>query len=285
MNQSRFQTEGEDVKPAEVVAPTALAAIVGAEIDRQIATARAFPRSLDLFRKKALSLATLDDEVAESCFYVLGRKAKGGGEEKKIEGPSVRLAEIVAAAYGNLKVAARVIEITAREVVAEGVAIDLEANNAMSAEVRVPIVNRDGRRYSADMINVTANAACAKARRNAVFAVVPFAIVKPIYEQAKATAVGTEATLKDRREKTLAGIEKAGVSRARVFAALGVSGIDDINLERLEELKGWCSAIKDGERSVDEVFPKDPPADRFAKEQPKPAASTTTTETKQEPKL
>ena len=49
-------------------------------------------------------MATIDAEVAGSCFYKLSR----GG--KTIEGPSVRLAEIVASAWGNLKFGARIID-------------------------------------------------------------------------------------------------------------------------------------------------------------------------------
>ena len=75
----------------QVVTPDALSLITKAEIDVQISTAKAFPRSLTMFIQKATSMATLTEEIAASCSYALPR----GG--KNLEGPSVRLAEIVCA--------------------------------------------------------------------------------------------------------------------------------------------------------------------------------------------
>ena len=66
----------------------AMVAVARAEIDTQIATARAYPRSLKRFRETATTMATLDEKTAASCFYALPR----GG--KSIMGPSARLAEI-----------------------------------------------------------------------------------------------------------------------------------------------------------------------------------------------
>lgn len=257
-------------KPIEALAPTVVESMTKAEIDVAIATAHRFPRSLTEFRKRALSLATIDEDVAESCYFKVRRGKNRDGTDKFIEGPSVRLAEIVASTYGNVRVAARVTEINQREVVAQGVAIDLESNYSTSVEVRMSIVGKYGR-YSDDMINMTANACCSKARRNALWGTIPFAVVKPIYEEAKRVAVGDANTLQTRRDKTLELIEKAGISRDRVFGALSIGGADDIGIEELETLKGLWTAVKDGEASADEAFPKTAGAagNRFSKDEKK----------------
>ena len=77
----------------QTVTPDALSLITKAEIDMQISTAKAFPRSLKNFMDKATSMVTLSEEIAESCIYSLPR----GGKNR--EGVSVRLAEIVSATF------------------------------------------------------------------------------------------------------------------------------------------------------------------------------------------
>ena len=47
-------------------------------------------------------MATLDEDTAGTMFYVLpGRKKKDGTKSKAIEGPRVRLAEVISASVGK----------------------------------------------------------------------------------------------------------------------------------------------------------------------------------------
>lgn len=219
------------------------------EVDTQIATAKRFPRSIQRFKERALSLATLDTETAESCFYSLPR----GG--KDIEGPSVRLAEIVAASWGNLRSQANIVDEDGRFIVARGMCWDLENNVAVSTEVRRRITDRDGRRYNDDMINTTANAACSIALRNAVFKVVPMALAKPVYDAARRVAIGDATTLVQRRTKMIDHFAKMGVRDDRICAAVNRPSIEDITIDDLAKLMGMSTAIKDGDITVDEAFP------------------------------
>src|SRR6185369_14649302 len=75
------------------------------EIDIQIATAKRYPRSITAFKRQCLEMATLDEETAGSMYYVLPRAGK------KIEGPSVRLAEIAGSAWGNLRSKSYIVEV------------------------------------------------------------------------------------------------------------------------------------------------------------------------------
>lgn len=243
-----------NAREAEVVSGSSLALLHKAEIDQQIATAHAFPRSVVKFKAEALEMATLDEETAASCFYSLPR----GG--KPIEGPSARLAEIVASAWGNLRYGAKVVEITQTQVVAEGFCHDLQRNNAARIEVRRSIVGKSGR-YNDDMINVTGNAACSIALRNAIFKVVPMAYVKDVYVQARKVAIGDASTLSARRAKMLEHFGKMGVDQKRILWLLNRRGVEDISLEDMQTLIGLATAIKDGDTSVDEAFPsRDPNA-------------------------
>lgn len=229
----------------------ALSVISKAEIDQQIATAHAYPRSIERFRTKAFSMLTLNQETAIECFYVLPR----GG--KKIQGPSVRLAEIIAAAYGNLRAGGRVTDESRDFVTAQGVCHDLENNLAITFEVKRRIVDSHGARYNIDMIGTTGNAAVSISLRNAILRVVPKALWLPLYNKAIDIAKGDEKTLEFRRDACLAGFDKLKITRAQVFEFLGVAGVNDIGLDQLVELIGLGNAIKNGEVDPKEVFIKD----------------------------
>lgn len=249
------------VQEPEVLSPDAnqpsqLAVIERATIDGQIATAHVYPRSMAVFKRKAMEMVCLDEETAQSCIFrrPVGRKPDGSPEYA--EGKSIRMAEIVAACYGNIRVGAQIVEMTPRFVRARGSAHDLESNFAATSEVVESTVTKNGQPYSERMRVVIAKACLSKARRDATFMVVPGALCKSLEEAARTTAIGTAATLGKRRTMVVDWINKLGIEASRVFAALGVKGIDDVGLEQLEELTGIRTAIKDGETTLDEAFPR-----------------------------
>jgi hypothetical protein len=237
-----------------------LAEIIRAEIDQQIATAHAYPRSLKAFKTRAIEMATFDEETAASCIYSrpVGKKKNeqsGKFEEQFAEGMSIRMAEIVGNCYGNLRVGATLVEQTDRFVKARGVAHDLETNFASASEVIESTVTREGRPYSERMRIVIAKAVVSKARRDATFSVVPRALCKPIEEAARKVAIGDATTLAKRRDAVMAWIGKLGIDKARVFAALGIQDEEGIGLEQLTILTGLKTSIKDNDVTVDEAFP------------------------------
>lgn len=143
-----------------------LQAINRSEVDVQVSTAKQYPRNLPEVLNKILTYATMDTETAEDCFYVLKR----GGST--IEGLSVRMSEIIAGAWGNLRVQTRIIGNDGKTITAQGVCHDLETNVAVSVEVKRRITDKYGKTFSEDMQVVTGNAASAIAYRNAVLKVV-----------------------------------------------------------------------------------------------------------------
>lgn len=219
------------------------------EVDVQIVTARRFPRSIRTFIQSATEMATLDEETAAACFYALPR------DGKTVEGPSARLAEICASAWGHMRIQARIVDEDERFVTARGESWDLQANVAIGYEVKRRITGRNGKKYSDDMIGVTSNAAASIALRNAVFKNIPSAFWRPIYLKCREVAVGTAETLANRRAKLLEYFQKMGVTADRIFGVLGVRGIEDVTLEHLGTLRGMATAIKEGDTTVDEAFP------------------------------
>lgn len=250
-------TQNIDTPPAEIIetsdTPTMLSVITRQEIDVQITTAKKYPRSIQKFRQDAMTMATADTQIAGSCFYKLKRKNREGGEAV-IEGPSVRLAEIIASAWGNLRFGARIVSEDEKSVTAQGVAHDLEKNVCNVIEVSRRIVDRTGRRYSDDMIQVTKNAVCSIALRNAIFKTIPFTYAKQIYEQAKKVAVGDVKTLNERRQSMFEAFSKMGVSKEQILATLEKPSIEDVGLTEIETMIGIFTAIKDGDTTIEAQF-------------------------------
>ena len=265
----------EETQPVEVVANDALASIERAQVDVQIATARKYPRTISKVKERMLSFATLDEETASSCFFTL--PARRGGDDKPIQGPSIRMAEIALASYQHIKAGSRIINDDGKFLTAQAVVHDLENNVAVSIEVRRRVTSKSGARYSDDMIAVTGNAACSIALRNAVFRVVPRALITPVYEAAKRVAVGDVKSLTSKRAQIIARLKQMGAKEAAILAAVGAEKIEDIDLAKLEVLIGLGTAIKDGEITLETAFPGAAPATDgkpIFKEEPKavPAA-------------
>ena len=245
---------------AEVVQPGALEVLHRAEIDTQIHTAHVYPRSLEKFKRGAIAAATIDEETAGSCLYhrPVGKKrdpATGQMVVEYADGMSVRMAEIVGANYGNLRVYSRIIEQTPRQVTCQGVAIDLENNFASSSEVVESTVTKDGVPYSERMRLVVAKACLSKARRDATFQVVPRALARPVEAAVTKILLGDEKSLEERRKAVFKWISQLGIDGARVFAALGIEGESGLDAERLIELQGIRTALKEGDTTLDEAFP------------------------------
>jgi len=242
----------DDVREVVTAESGTLAILNSSEIDRQIATAHKYPRSIKRFRADMFDLVTLTEDVARECIYALPRKQDG--KRITIEGPSARFAEIVAHSWGNARAGARVVDDSGDFVTAQGVFHDLQANVAITYEVKRRITDRDGRRYSADMIMTTANAACSIALRNAVLKGVPKAMWVDAYDAARQITLGDAKTLATRRAQALQVMQKFGMDADQVCTVLGVPGVDDIGLEELLTLNGMRTALKDGDTTVERLM-------------------------------
>lgn len=237
-----------EITVLETSGESSLSLITKAEIDVQISTAKAFPRSLKMFLSRAESMATVSEDVAASCSYALPR----GG--KALEGPTVRLAEIVCSTYGNIRAGARVIANDGKTITAQGICHDLETNYCVTVEVKRRITDKNGKTFNEDMQVVTGNAACAIAYRNAVFKVVPSALVNDVYDKAKQVARGTAETLPARRQKAIDYLHSLKVTDKQICEVLEIKKIEDIDLDKLDTLRGMCTLIKNGESTVKDLF-------------------------------
>ena len=230
----------------------ALEAINRSEVDIQISTAKRYPRNVESALNRIRTYATMDAETAEECFYAL-RRGKGN-DAQVIEGISVRLAEIIAGAWGNLRVQTRIVGNDGRTITAQGICHDLETNFAASVEVKRKITDKTGRTYSEDMQVVTGNAASAIAFRNAVLKVVPKAVTAKVIKEVKEVAMGQSIDLETKRQNMLAYFARLGVGQDQILQYCGVEAVDRIDAAMVFELSGVKNAIKEGTTTVQEVF-------------------------------
>lgn len=242
------------IAPLEIVSNDSLAAIERVQVDVQISTAKKYPRNVQAVKTAMLGIATLDEETAAACFYSLPR----GG--KNIQGPSVRLAEIALSSYGNVKAATRILTVemgSNPHCVVQAVVHDMERNVCYAVEKRRRIIGKKskGGKPDEDDINLAVNAGSAIAFRDAVFKVVPGALVKSVYEAAKKVAVGDVKSIVAQRQKVFDRFKQMGVSEDRILVSLDKKKTDEVTLGDLEHLIGIGTSLRDGQTTIEEAFP------------------------------
>ena len=245
-----MENEIIQVQQAEIVQ-----ALNRSEIDQQVATAKQYPRHLPTVLNQIQTYATMDQDTASECFYVLHRNGSGGSTQI-IEGLSVRMAEIIAGAWGNLRVATRIIGNDGKTITAQAVCHDLETNVAVSTEVKRSILTKQGYTFSQDMQVVTGNAAAAIAFRNAVLKVIPKAVTKRVIEEVKKVAMGQALDLEQQRQVLIQYFAKFNVTEQMIFDLLQITKREELDKERVFVLKGLYNAIKEGDTTVQEAFVK-----------------------------
>lgn len=228
----------------------ATTALLRAEMDSQVVTARQYPRSTKRAMNNIVSLATLDEQTAMECVYALKRSGK------PIRGPSIRLAEIIASQWGNCRDDARVVHIDKvnKVLVAEGAFLDLETNRGTRAQVQRRISDKHGRLFSDDMIAMTGNAACAIARRNAILNGVPKAIWRKALNACEDVIRGDVSTMVEQRDKAIKALAHFNLSPEQIFELMDVGGLEDLTLDDIATLRVIYASLKNGEQTVEELL-------------------------------
>lgn len=236
------------------VTVTELEAIEKSNIDIQVATAKRYPRNVELAIRNSETMVTMDFETAKKCSYTLKRK------DKDITGPTVHLAKIIASNWGNLRTEARVVGITGKQVISRGICWDLETNNAAAFETRRGITGKDGKIYSDDMVTVTGNAASAIAFRNAVFSVIPRPIVDRVYKKAMQMVADVESrknngNIEETAKQWLSFFEtQYKIKPEELLQLLKLSSTKDFTADTMVTLNGLHQAIVDGDTTVNELM-------------------------------
>ena len=178
--------------PATADKPTAMASLSlsGNLLDVMLDVARRSPRNLELVMAQVKQEIKMVPELAARCYYSIPFTDKNSDSKKMVEGPSIKLANIVARLFKNMVVSGRIVEEDATRIKVEGLCFDLENNVLRTAPISVSktYVGKDKggvHFFPADQLNRQVQAGISKGVRNAVFNVVPVWLVDQCYQYAK----------------------------------------------------------------------------------------------------
>ena len=203
-------------------------------------------RDIPAILEEIQTLATISNETALSCFYVVFNKE----DNKPFVGISVRFAELIASCWGNIHTGAKITKNNGMSVVVQGFVHDFEKNAVFTVEVQRGL----GGLSAEKSIQVT-NAASSIAFRNAIFKAIPAAITNTVAQNIKKFI--TEDIDGNSIQKDVSKyFERKGIEDSDLERLFGESFTSDMYSEQLFLLIGLRNAIEEGDTTISEVFGK-----------------------------
>lgn len=189
--------------------------------------------------------------LAEQAMYAYPR----GGT--LVTGPSIRLAEAMAQAWGNLDCGIREISQGNGVSVAEAYAIDLQTNTRVTKIFHVPHVRdtKKGRQKltdARDIYEMVANQGSRRLRA-CILGILPGDVVEAAINQCKKTMESGEIPLADRIRAMVTKFDELGVKVEHLEKRLGHK-LDATIAQEIVTLQGIYKAIKDGFSSREDFF-------------------------------
>ena len=224
------------------------------EVQAAMAIAKRFPRDEVRAMDKILNACTRQS-LAEGALYSYNR----GGSE--ITGPSIRLAEAMAQAWGNLQFGIRELEQRDGESTMEAFAWDLETNTRQTKVFQVAHERhtRNGSKRLTDprdIYEMTANQG-ARRLRACILGIIPGDVTESATKQC-------ELTLKAHADITPEGIKKLvdafrehKVTKEQIEKRIG-QRLDTIRPAQLIQLRKIYQSIKDGMSAASDWFDAEP---------------------------
>lgn len=238
-----------------------------AEVQAAVVMARRFPRD-EMRAVEKIKNACSRPSLAESAVYQYSR---GGAD---VSGPSIRLAEALAANWGNIQCGVREVEQRNGESTCEAFAWDMESNFRVVKSFKVPHIRHTKRGDTVltdprDIYEMVANQGARRVRA-CILGVIPGDVVEEAVKQC-------EATLNAKADTTPEGLKKV----ADAFAAYGITvkqleariqrRFDSITPAQVVGLRKIIVSLRDGMSKPEDWF--EPVAQTDAKpeaEAPKP---------------
>lgn len=208
-------------------------------------------RNIREILKEIEDVATIDIDIALSCFYVMFDNGK------PFVGISVRFAEIIASSWTNIDSGASVVKNDGEYVVVEGYVKDKEKNSTFAVQVSRKITDYKGFPLPSEQIVLATTTASSIAFRNAVFKAIPAAIfttsVKNIKNFIMENMDGSAIL-----ETTTDFFYAKGVTEGQLIERLNKNSLSDLKSDDLFTLIGLKNAIEEGSTSIKDVFGSKP---------------------------
>lgn len=223
-----------------------------AEVKAAILLAKEFPRDQVQAMERVLS-ACCRPTLAESAVYSYTR----GGQE--VTGPSIRLAEAIAQAWGNLQFGIRELSQAGGKSTVEAFAWDVETNTRQVKVFEVPHVRhtRQGAKLLTDPRDIYEMVANQGARRlrACILGVVPGDVVDAAVTQCETTLRTKVDVTPDGIRALLGAFQEIGVSAEQIAQKIGHK-VDSIVPAEIVRLRKIFRGIKDGYSTADAEFPR-----------------------------
>lgn len=221
-----------------------------AEIQGAMVIAKRFPRDARDAMDRIL-MACARPTLAESALYSYAR----GGQE--ITGPSIRLAEAIAQAWGNLSFGIRELDQRQGESTVEAFAIDLETNTRQVKVFQVPHVRhtKSGVRKledPRDIYELTANQG-ARRLRACILGIVPGDVIEAAVRQCDVTLKAKAEVTPERLKSLVEKFAEYGVTREHIEKRIQ-RHLDAITPALLLQLGKIFNSLKDGMSSAGDWF-------------------------------
>ena len=221
------------------------------EVQAMILLAKKFPRDEDEAIRK-ITTACKRTKLAEVSMYQYAR----GGQD--ITGPSIRLAECLALAWGNLEHGVKELSQANGESVVEAYAWDLETNSRSSKVFTVKHIRSTKKGTYAltdprDIYELVANSGARRVRA-CILSVIPKDVQDAAVEQCTKTLTeGNTEPLVDRVRKMFAAFEAFGVTPAMIEARAQRKS-ESFTEQNILDLRKVYMSLKDGMSAAEEWF-------------------------------
>ena len=222
-----------------------------AQVQGQIMMAKAYPRNMDMVLAKVES-ACSRKTLAEHALYTY---ARGG---TNISGPTIRLMEALASAYGNIKAGYEVVEADSEKSRIRAYAYDMETNTVIERNFDVEHIrytSNEGRKRLTDprdIYEVIANNASRRVRA-CLQQIIPGDIVDYAVDLTKKTLVNNVDTSPEARNALVEAFSAYGVTKIMLEAYIQRK-IDAITADQLVNLRGVYASLRDGIATVSDFF-------------------------------
>jgi len=221
-----------------------------AEVQAAIILAKRFPRDIISATDRIMN-ACQRPALAESAIYTY---AKGGTE---ITGPSIRLAEAMAQAWGNVQFGIRELEQRNGESTVEAFAWDVETNTRQVKVFQVKHMRFTKKGSYAledprEIYEMTANQG-ARRLRSCILGIIPGDIVEQAVDECEKTMKAKADTGPDAIKKLVTAFESIGVNKEQIEKRIQ-RRIDTITAANVIGLRKIYNSLKDGMSTKSDWF-------------------------------
>lgn len=234
------------ITPPQSASPSALTQVESSravqEVQASMIIAKRFPRDERAAMDRIINACTRPG-LANAAVY---QYARGGSD---ITGPSIRLAEAIAGAWGNLQFGIRELEQANGESTVEAFAWDVETNTRQTKTFQVPHERhtKQGVKKLADPRDIYELVANQGARRlrACILGIIPGDVIEAALNQCETTMAADADTSPEAQKKILQGFEKFGIKKDQVEARIQ-RRMDSITPAQVVNLRKIWASLNDG---------------------------------------